>query len=338
VSNRHHGRRAFTLVDLIGQAFRPDARRKEGPAPAPGLRGAFTLIELLVVIAIIAILIGLLLPAVQKVREAAARMSCSNNLKNLGLAVHGYHDAQNRFPYNGDDVRGAGCCYTAGYSMWSWLARMLPNIEQDNRYNQLGIATNNPQSNVLGLVGAPVIKTFRCPSDDTPDIRTDLANWPGGTPVGVTSYKGVSGSNWAWGSYPYTPPGSTSDGLDNGNGIFWRSDYKRPLHMTHVSDGTSNTLMIGEDLGKMNIHNGWPYSNTTCGTCSIPLNNALRSGQPGFNNAGDWPNVYSFRSKHPGGANFCLADGSVRLVTDAIDINVYRALSTYAGGEIASLN
>jgi len=297
-------------------------------------RSAFTLIELLVVIAIIAILIGLLLPAVQKVREAAARMSCQNNLKQLGIATHSYHDAANRFPYNGDDIRKSGCCYTAGYTQWSWLARILPYIEQDNRYNQLGIGANNPISNVLGQLGDPTIKTFRCPSDDTPDIRTNLANFPGGTPVGVTSYKGVSGDNWAWGTYTYSDPIFGNNGLDNGNGIFWRSDYFRPLRMTHISDGTSNTLMVGEDIGKMNVHNGWPYSNAAVGTCCIPLNNAMQAGQPGYNNPGDWPNVYSFRSRHPSGGNFAMADGSVRNVSTAIDLTTYRSLSTYSGGEV----
>src|SRR5262245_41944510 len=131
----------------------------------PRTRSGFTLIELLVVIAIIAILIGLLLPAVQKVREAAARMSCSNNLKQLALGVHNYQDSQGRIPYNGDDIRRSGCCYTVGYTQWSWLARMLPYIEQDNRYKQLGIGDNNPISNVIGLFGPPngLIKTFKCP-------------------------------------------------------------------------------------------------------------------------------------------------------------------------------
>jgi prepilin-type N-terminal cleavage/methylation domain-containing protein/prepilin-type processing-associated H-X9-DG protein len=301
-------------------------------------RRAFTLIELLVVIAIIAILIGLLLPAVQKVREAAARMSCSNNLKQLGIAVHSYHDAQNRFPYNGDDIRNSGCCYTTGYTQWSWLARMLPYIEQDNRYNQLGIGQNNPISNVLALLGNPMIKTFKCPSDDSIDIRTDLANFPGGTAVGTTSYKGVSGSNWAWGTWTLSDPTMGNNGLDNGNGMFWRSDYKRPLRMTNISDGTSNTLMIGEAIGKFDVHSGWMYSNASCATCAIPLNNALKAGDPGFGNAGDWPNVYSFRSRHANGANFAMADGSVRMVSQSLDLNTYRALSTHSGGEVASPN
>jgi len=299
-------------------------------------RSAFTLIELLVVIAIIAILIGLLLPAVQKVREAAARMSCTNNLKQLAIAAHSFHDSNNRFPYNGDNIRNSGCCYTTGYTHWSWLARSLPYIEQNNRYTHLGV-DQTPLSSVLGNLGLPTIKTFRCPSDETEDVRTDRANFPGGTAIGTTSYKGVSGNNWAWGSYTFTPPAPyTTDGLDNGNGIFWRSDYKRTLKMVNIADGTSNTLMVGEDIGRLNIHNAWPYSNTAVGTCAIPLNNALVAGQPGYGNPSDWPNVYSFRSRHSGGANFALADGSVRFVSQTIDIAVYRAAASYDGGEVVN--
>ncbi len=298
------------------------------------VRMAFTLIELLVVIAIIAILIGLLLPAVQKVREAAARSQCQNNLKQLGIAVHSFHDTNSKFPYNGDDIRSSGCCYSSGYTQWSWIARMLPHFEQENYYRQLGVGTNTPISSNLSQLNLP-IKTLRCPSDETPAIRTNVANFPGGTQVGSTSYKGVSGANWAWGSYPYTPPGwpGGNNGLDYGNGIFFRSDFKYPKTMTAIRDGTSNTLLVGEDIGNLNIHNGWPYSNTSTGTCAIPLNNALRSGQPGYNNAGDWPNVYSFRSYHTSGANFAVADGSVKYVSETISLQTYRNAASYSGGE-----
>ncbi len=304
-------------------------------------RRGFTLIELLVVIAIIAILIGLLLPAVQKVREAAARMSCQNNLKQLALGVHNYHDQMNRFPYNGDPAT------TTGWSdppwntrMWSWLARMLPQIEQDNRFRQMGLG-NSPEATLgeaASWLGAPTIRVFRCPSDTTQDVMTNRANFPSGTPIGVTSYKGVCGSNWAWGNFALvSDPIMGTDGLDNGNGIFFRRDHIRRLTMTMILDGTSNTFMIGEDIGELNTHNGWSYSNHATGTCAIPLNNALRPGQPGFNNPGDWQNVYSFRSRHTGGANFAMADGSVRFVSETIDIGVYRALATRAGGEAVNL-
>ncbi len=312
----------------------------------PRQRLAFTLIELLVVIAIIAILIGLLLPAVQKVREAAARSQCQNNLKQLALAVHSFHDANARFPYSGDEVHRSGCCWSQSRSHWSWIARAMAHFEQDNYQRQLGVLTNtNLTTTILRRLNLP-IKTLKCPSDETPAIRqtsastripgpsVGVANHPGGYMVGSTSYKGVSGSQWIYGSYSYRPMGSSPNGLDVSNGIFYRSDYNRPLAMAHIRDGTSNTLMVGEDVGAMNFHNAWYYSNGANGTCAIPLNNAMRPGQRGYNNAQDWPNVYSFRSYHTGGANFALADGSVRFVSETIALSIYRNAASYAGSEV----
>ncbi len=312
----------------------------------------FTLIELLVVIAIIAILIGLLLPAVQKVREAAARAKCSNNLKQLALAVHGYHDTNNRMPYNGDPGTNGGCCWGAGTRYWSWIARSLPYIEQNNLFVAGGMGkspeptqwSTNPAAGTdipAGDMIKTVITTLRCPSDNSPDIRTNAANLPGGLSVGATSYKGVSGGNWAWGNYPYTPASATNNGLDDGNGIFWRSDVKRKLTLTNIKDGTSNTLMIGEDISTMNIHNSWPYSNTANGTCGIPLN----LGPPPLTapagqdvTSGNWPNVYSFRSFHTAGANFAMADGTVRFVRQTIDLTTYRDAASHSGGETTQLD
>ncbi len=133
-----------------------------------GKRSGFTLIELLVVIAIIAILIGLLLPAVQKVREAAARMSCQNNLKQLAVAVHSYHDTYQRFPCNGPQAT-----YSMGGQNWSWLARILPYLEQSNLYVQMGIPnTTLATENANGLL-ATGIKTLQCPSDGTTNMPQD---------------------------------------------------------------------------------------------------------------------------------------------------------------------
>jgi prepilin-type N-terminal cleavage/methylation domain-containing protein len=314
-------------------------------------RVGFTLIELLVVIAIIAILIGLLLPAVQKIREAANRMKCSNNLKQIGLAIHNYHDTNGFLPRNQNPN-------TYGYDInarsWSWLAESLPFIEQDNLYKTQATSAGNPsissppptrptflqaRTTIPGIdVYATQIKTYLCPSDSSSvQARTDRAN-TGGYACGSTNYKGVSGSNWAWGSYPNTGPSGNNNGLDVGDGVFYRADDGNQIGLAGVSDGLSNTLFAGEDIPSINQHCGWPNSNYANGTCAIPLNNGMQTGQPGFNNPGDWPNLYSFRSRHAQGANFLIGDGGVRFVRQSIDLATYRALATRSGGEVANLN
>ena len=303
----------------------------------------FTLIELLVVIAIIAILIGLLLPAVQKVRESSARLTCSNNLKQIALAVHGFQDAQNQIPYNlNPNTYG----YDDNGKSWSWLVRILPYIEQAAIFSKLGqdsfgptpAVADVPTFNSLAAIQAVVIKSYVCPSDPGSNkLSTNRANGSTGSGTGPTNYKGVAGNNWAWGNFQNTGPTGNNNGLDVGNGIFYRSDNTRALHLSRVTDGTSNTLMIGEDLMDINVHCGWVRANYATGTCSIPLNNGLVTGQPGFNNAGDWPNLYSFRSRHTAGGNFAFADGSVKFIVEAIDLTLYRNLASVSGGEAIGL-
>ena len=118
--------------------------------------------------------------------------------------------------------------------------------------------------------------------------------------------------------------------------MFYRSDVregKRPLAI--ITDGTSNTLMIGEDIAYLNVHSGWAYSNHATGTCAIPLNVGVPIGNPaGIDSTpANWPNVYSFRSRHPGGAQFALADGSVRFIPETIELQVYRDAASVNGGE-----
>ena len=110
------------------------------------------------------------------------------------------------------------------------------------------------------------------------------------------------------------------------------------MTLVGISDGTSNTLMVGEDLPELNQHCGWTRANYANGTCAIPLNNALLPGQPSFKQPGQWWNLYSFRSRHTGGGNFGMADGTVRFVRDSIDLTVYRAASTIRGNETVSLD
>jgi prepilin-type N-terminal cleavage/methylation domain-containing protein/prepilin-type processing-associated H-X9-DG protein len=321
-------------------------------------RVGFTLIELLVVIAIIAVLIGLLVPAVQKVREAANRMACQNNLKQIALAVHNYIDTESYFPVNTLITDQQNNWISPN---WSWLARSLPFIEQDNLYK-----TGNLPRNALGdttgaistrsLVGTQ-IKVFLCPTDAESSTGpwTDRANLVG-LPVGLTNYKGVSGANWGWYSNaaanppndaggtviaadarwlnPSTIDGSLN-GLNNGDGLFFRTDYRHKRRLADILDGTSNTFMIGEDVPRKNIHCAWPFANTANGTCAIAPNARRPDGTEWP--ASNWPNVYSFRSRHPGGLQFALADGSVRFVSDTIELRLYRALATIKGGEVVPL-
>ena len=188
----------------------------------------FTLIELLVVIAIIAVLIGLLLPAVQKVREAAARLSCANNLKQQALGLHAYAGDHERFPpaFAGPDFNGS----------WSWSAYLLPYVEQDNLSKQLGVSENTrfgggkmvvAAGDVPGNASQVKLKVFRCPSDGAPDINPERQNH------GTSNYHAVSG--------PIAVP-AVQLTTDYG-GVMYINSRTR---ITDIADGTSNTLLVGE--------------------------------------------------------------------------------------------
>jgi prepilin-type N-terminal cleavage/methylation domain-containing protein len=308
-------------------------------------KSGFTLIELLVVIAIIAILIGLLLPAVQKVREAAARSKCSNNFKQLGLAIHSYNDAFGRMPYDMSPEAGLSATWGMGGTNWSWIANVLPQMEQGPLYTQANIPNNTLSASAAFI--AVQIPSLLCPSDNASSgPRTNAADLSGN--IGQTNYKGVSGSNWQWGESRWNPVVGTlgsNNGLQFGDGFFYRGDGIKKQKITDCTDGLSNTFMVGEDIPERSAWCSWPYSNNAVGTCAIypnsknPTNNLPYSSSiagPTVSST-DWTNTYSFRSRHTNGLQFGLGDGSVRFVPDSVDLLTYRSMGTIRGGESFTL-
>ncbi len=292
----------------------------------------FTLVELLVAIAIIAVLIGLLLPAVQKVRGSAARAACANNLKQIALAVHSYHDASRVFPVN--KLAGPAGPYGPDTQGWSWLALILPYHEQDALYRRAGLPSRTLYD-ARDVVATPV-RLYSCPADAAAEARLDAADLGVWTahPISAapTSYKGVSGSNWGWGDPQWRNPGPTGnwDGLNTGDGVSYRTDWKTPKSLTAVTDGTSSTFLVGEGLPSANHWFAWAYANSVANTCAIPPNVRYPSG-PDY--SWKWEYALSFRSRHAGGVQFAFVDGSVRFIPDAIDLGLYRAMATIRGGE-----
>jgi prepilin-type N-terminal cleavage/methylation domain-containing protein/prepilin-type processing-associated H-X9-DG protein len=293
-----------------------------------------SLIELLITLSIIAVLIGLLLPAIQKAREAAARNKCANNMKEIALAVHSYESSHIYIPYDTQEYnsrRWKQWVIQSDRSSWSWLARVLPYLEQNDLYSEANIPINTlGQSSTSISMSIPV---FLCPSDgDRINPSFDRGNLEG-IPVGVTNYKGVSGSNWCWGTYYNLGPSGNCNGLHSGDGMFYRDDGDRRLSLNQITDGLSSTYMVGEDIPNLNIHCSWPYANNAVGTCAIPPNTGLT--HPTYN-PNRWQYLYSFRSRHPGGLQFAYADGSVHFVNEQISWTIYRAMSTIRGGEVVN--
>ena len=288
--------------------------RRNGVAITNG----FTLVELLVVIAIIGILIAALLPAIQSARESARRVTCRNNLRQLGLAVQSYHTNQRVLPVSmgwwGQMQSGKG-----------WIVSLLPLLERQIHYDQFAPYLSGVMKNGSGIVDPgrrDALKSFaavlQCPSDGT-SPRTSTVQYQT-TPheAALTHYKGVAGTNLACRST------TACDGL------LWPTTYLSPLSMSHITDGSTNTIMIGEDVPSQNNHSAAYYANGDYCTTERPLNSFYQPPDPN-----NWPVVMTFRSMHPGGAHFCYAGGAVQFLSETIDFSLYQALSTRAGDEVA---
>jgi len=323
-------------------------------SPIRNRRGGFTLIELLVVIAIIAILIGLLLPAVQKVREAASRMQCQNNLKQIGLAMHNYHDVYGNFPM-GHETRG-------NLNTWvyysNWAIALLPYIEQDNLFKRYDNTVPNYHANNL-FVRTTFIKTYTCPTDPnankvmfpetTADTGAGQSATSGSQAYMTGSYRGMSGISWnqadMWSGYP-TEANANMVNRPSGRGVLHTDGANNlgPEKMATIRDGTANTLMVGERTTRTHPTRGsfwadafnlyslsaaWSHSATLIDDYDFCINSPTEA---------DTQNrcKYGWGSPHFRMINFVFCDGHVRGLSMSIDMTIFQALATVNGGEVVT--
>ena len=333
-------------------------------------RCGFTLVELLVVIAIIGVLVALLLPAVQSAREAARRSQCSNNLKQLGLSAHSFHDTFERYPPGGGAQNGGGGLGTNN-DYGSWLVYLLPFIEQGNLAQRIDSATGPTNQRINNAYKAgilPVVmKNFRCPSDEY-NKSAPVSSYgasigpqcaPGPCSAAQSPYRpycdgGTQTPSWG---YPSSSNyGDTTVPLQT-RGLFTRQGtLVRPAMVT---DGTSNTIMFGEILagqngdvyysigknGSAGMNCGWAQSDSgiAINTTIVPINTFLTYLDPSQNrcnqwqiNVDNWNISFGFRSRHASGAQFVFADGSVHFLNQTMSHMIYNQLGCRDDGQAAS--
>ena len=321
-------------------------RTRHPRPPGRGSPRAFTLIELLVVIAIIAILIGLLLPAVQKVREAAARMKCSNNLKQLGLALHNYHDTTGVLPPGQPQGYYYGNWYgdptVRDFDRSCWIGFILPQVEQEamGRQYQAFLTAPSASHTCFASFATAHLSTLLCPSDSN---SPKLGTVPGNSQGTHTNYIVCHGSTYA------TPGGSNGSNLD---GVFYARSRTK---LTDITDGTSNTVMVSELLVSPDVGGGHDIRGRVWN--SIHAGSSFSTRAPPNSTVGDNPQGYCqaipgapcgtqsvanafvlARSRHAGGVNAAMGDGSVRFATNAITPTAWLGMGTRAGGEVIPSN
>jgi len=268
--------------------------------PVPFARrspAGFTLVELLVVIAIVGVLIAFLLPAVQAVRESASRMSCANNLRQIGIGLHAYHQTHERFPPGGIEVRSLrlpnGQLKWPHGRQYAWSVFLLPYVEQQTLYDNIDLSLGY-DADENAAAAAVVVPTYLCPSVSGSGQRRVRGR-------GACDYGGIYGERITG---PNNPPKGTML-------------YDRAISKAEIRDGTSNTLMISEDAG---WKDGQWINGLNVFDQAFPINQA-----PAFEN--------DIRSEHPGGANGLFCGGSVRFLNEAMDLDTVAAICTRAGGE-----
>jgi prepilin-type N-terminal cleavage/methylation domain-containing protein/prepilin-type processing-associated H-X9-DG protein len=340
----------------------------------PSRRG-FTLIELLVVIAIIGVLIALLLPAVQNAREAARRAQCINNLKQIALACHNYHDTNGSFPPGSmvNDIKKPGGW---GGSWWPWAAKILPQMEQGPLYSSINYSVNGDIgagggnwgqnfSPAHSTVNRTIVSSYLCPSDDSNKLFDDrrwvnvldLATAHTGPPLNYVVCTGdIRTHVELFNIYSSAPLDSYYGCSGAFQGMFGDCSSGMVTTIASCTDGTSNTFLIGENSPNYNGQLTWTTGHGAWAGTHIPLNwfTRYKDGEVDPSDGSvcsiaflgsvtqakfcyrNQFYIWGFKSNHPGGANFAMTDGSVRFIKQSVHPRIYNAIGTRHKSEVIS--